>query len=340
MTASYRALGDAAIHPNACMGFSARQLGAERVWGASAADVVPQPLDEDAPIEWSPIWSLTRGEHRYLPTSYLYFSYPIRPETFFAWADSNGNAAGNTLEEAILQGFMELVERDAVAIWWYNRLRRPGLDLASFDEPYLLELHDRYARLQRELWLLDLTSDLGIPTFGAFSRRIDKPAEDIIFGFGAHLDPKIAALRAVTEMNQFLPAVLPIQADGSGDYAMYDPNCRQWWQSATIENQPYLAPDPLAPVTSARAIPQAWTADVAEDVRLCQRLVEARGLEMLVLDQTRPDIGLPVAKVIVPGLRHFWPRLGSGRLYDVPVEMGWRDRPLTEDELNPLAMFL
>jgi ribosomal protein S12 methylthiotransferase accessory factor len=59
-----------------------------------------------------------------------------------------------------------------------------------------------------------------------------------------------------------------------------------------------------------------------------------------VLDQTRPDIGLPVAKVIVPGMRHFWARLGPGRLFDVPVEMGWLPAPLREDDLNPVAMFI
>ena len=67
---------------------------------------------------------------------------------------------------------------------------------------------------------------------------------------------------------------------------------------------------------------------------------EARGLEMLVLDQTRPDIGLPVAKVIVPGLRHFWARFAPGRLYDVPVELGWIAKPTPEDQLNPIAMFV
>jgi ribosomal protein S12 methylthiotransferase accessory factor len=63
--------------------------------------------------------------------------------------------------------------------------------------------------------------------------------------------------------------------------------------------------------------------------------LERRGLELIVLDQTRPDIGLPVVKAVVPGLRHFWPRLGPGRLYDVPVELGWLTAPLDEDELNP-----
>jgi YcaO cyclodehydratase, ATP-ad Mg2+-binding len=62
----------------------------------------------------------------------------------------------------------------------------------------------------------------------------------------------------------------------------------------------------------------------------------AAGLDFLVLDQTRPDIQAPVARVIVPGLRHFHPRFASGRLYDVPVKLGLRKRPLREAELNPL----
>jgi oxazoline/thiazoline synthase len=61
---------------------------------------------------------------------------------------------------------------------------------------------------------------------------------------------------------------------------------------------------------------------------------------MLVLDQTRPDIGMPVVKVVVPGLRHFWARFAPGRLYEVPASLGWLPRPLTEEELNPIPMFV
>ncbi len=63
-------------------------------------------------------------------------------------------------------------------------------------------------------------------------------------------------------------------------------------------------------------------------------------MEMLVLDQTRPDIGLRVAKVIVPGMRHMWKRFGAGRLYDAPVKMGWLKEPLTEEQLNPFPMWM
>jgi len=61
---------------------------------------------------------------------------------------------------------------------------------------------------------------------------------------------------------------------------------------------------------------------------------------MLVLDQTRPDIGFPVVKVVVPGLRHFRPRFGPGRLFDASVTMRWLDRARKEDELNPVPFFL
>ena len=59
----------------------------------------------------------------------------------FARADSNGCAAGSVLEEAVLQGLLELIERDAVALWWYNRLRRPAVDLESADDRIRLGAH-------------------------------------------------------------------------------------------------------------------------------------------------------------------------------------------------------
>jgi ribosomal protein S12 methylthiotransferase accessory factor len=58
-------------------------------------------------------------------------------------------------------------------------------------------------------------------------------------------------------------------------------------------------------------------------------------MELLVLDQTRPDVGLPVVKVVVAGMRPFWGRFAPGRLYTVPVELGWLDGPTPEEDLNP-----
>jgi ribosomal protein S12 methylthiotransferase accessory factor len=147
-------------------------------------------------------------------------------------------------------------------------------------------------------------------------------------------------MRAVTEMSQML-SHLPHEPawNGSADTAT-DRETLHWLRTATVANQPYLLPDTAVPPRGAAADPRSWAEDVTEDIRACQALVERQGMEMLVLDQTRPEIGLPVAKVIVPGLRHFWARFAPGRLYDVPVRLGWLSRSISEEELNPIPMFL
>ena len=338
---NYLKLGDRAIHPNACMHFSQAQYDSRGTWNAQCADLfqkVPHPFDEAREIEWTPIWSLTQQEFKYLPTAYCYFGY--RESTYpECWANTNGCAAGNTLEEAILQGFLELVERDSVALWWYNRLQKPRVDLESFDEPYFLDITNYYQSIGRELWVIDLTGDLNIPTFAAISRRQDREVEDVIFGFGAHFDPKLAIQRALTEISQVLPAVLRANADGTTQYAVSaESHMLNWWKTATVENQPYLDPDRDATPKCKSDYEIVWHEDLLEDIKYCQQLVEKKGMEMLVLDQTRPDIGLKVVKVVVPGLRHFWKRLGAGRLYDVPVQMGWLEKPLREEEMNPIPL--
>jgi ribosomal protein S12 methylthiotransferase accessory factor len=340
---SYQELGDRAIHPNACMQFSQAQYDHRKTWNAQRTDLfqkVPEPFDVEREIEWTPLWSLSQQTFKYLPTAYCYAGYPkpINPD---CWADTNGSAAGNTLEEAILHGFFELVERDSVALWWYNRLHKPRVNLESFDEPYFQAINDYYQSIGREFWVIDLTADLNIPTFAAISRRCDREIEDIILGFGTHFDPKLAIQRALTEISQVLPAVLSANPDGTTRYAISaEPQMLQWWQTATVENQPYLVPDACVPPKGHSDYTVIWHEDFLEDIKYCQQLVEEKRMEILVLDQTRPDIGLKVVKVVVPGLRHFWKRLAAGRLYDVPVKMGWLEKSLTEEELNPIPLWM
>jgi ribosomal protein S12 methylthiotransferase accessory factor len=333
-------LAGAAVAPNDCLLFSERQYRERDAWNAGdARDFVPLPFDPQAELEWTPVWSLTHRKPRYLPTAYCYFAYPLHNDPLFCESSSNGNAAGNTLEEAILQGFFELVERDSVALWWYNRVRGPGVDLDSFAEPYLDELREFLRHHHRDLWVLELTSDLEVPVFVAASRRTDGGAEQILFGFGAHLDARVALLRAVTEMNQMLARALTESTNAPPETQLEDRITLDWLRNATVVNQPYLVPRD-SPPRKASEYPPCRTDDLKDDVLACQALVERHGMEMLVLDQTRPEIGLPVAKVIVPGLRHFWPRFGPGRLYDVPVKLGWLRQPLAEEQLNPIPMFL
>ena len=340
ITASLAELGEDAIHPNDCMLYSDRQYVEREAWNAPriAFQMVPERLDPAESLEWTPVWSLTEQRHKYLPTSMLFFGHRAA-ERRVAWADSNGNAAGTSLEDAVLQGFYELVERDGVAIWWYNRLRRRGIDLDAMADPWVDQLRREHAALNREVWALELTTGLGVPVVAAVSRRVDKPAEDILFAFGAHHDARLAVQRALAELNQFLPAVAFSTADGRG-YQSAGPELLRWWKGATIAEHPYLLPDADLPAQHVDRMHRPAPEDLGEHVEQCRQLVERAGMEMLVLDMTRPDIGLPVVMVIVPGMRHFWARFATGRLYTEPVRAGHLAQPVAESHLNPVAMFV
>jgi bacteriocin biosynthesis cyclodehydratase domain-containing protein len=339
-----------AIHPNECMLFSERQLSKTHDFPTAAkpgrrtvvlppgARRIPAPFDPDAEIDWTPVWSLTHARVRYLPTAYCYYGAAHRPGAAFATADSNGCAAGNVIEEAILQGFLELVERDGVAIWWYNRLIRPRVDVRLWKDSALDGVMDRFAEMGCEIWVLDVTNDLGIPTFAALACNAGSPRTQVLLGFGAHLDAQIALRRAVTELVQSLPAV---RGGASLSSSLDDPRAAalDWWATATVEDHPYLAPSPDARARTPADYPHRAGTDLLDAVDHCVETARGCGLETLVLDQTRPDVGLAVVKVFVPGLRHFWPRFAEGRLYDIPVNLGWRTHVLEENQLNPVPIY-
>ena len=288
----------------------------------------PPPFDPAAKIEWTPVWSLRDQRFKYLPTGMLYFFHTDAFDSHMH-ADSNGCAAGNTLEEAIVQGFLELVERDSYAIWWYNRSQRTELDF----EPVR-----RFLRPRSE----NPTCRNRTPAVGArhhhrsrhselcgdVARDANTGQEFVEYGSGSHFDPRIALLRTLTEVNQFLSLGLlgvrdagQASNDGAGPFR--------------LQEHPYLIPDGK-PAIRPDFDMKFGSLDTRAQALACVDIVKRAGLDFLVLDQTRPDIETPVARVIVPGLRHFYRRFAPGRLYDVPVKLGLRDKPILESELNPL----
>jgi ribosomal protein S12 methylthiotransferase accessory factor len=327
---SQRELAPLAIDPRELLLFSERQyaqgtpqLARSRLLATPRSQVVPRAFDASQAIDWTPAWSLTQQARKLVPFTYVFAGAPqLEVERVCAW-DSNGCAAGNCLEEAILQGIFELVERDATAIWWYNRISRPGIALESFDQPYFLQVREHYAQAGHELWLLDLTHDLGIPVVIALASEM--AGERYAAGLGCHLDLGMAVQRALTELHQ-----------------VFDPEHRHdpLFTRSEIGDESFLRPLQGAPVHTAASHPNPCSDDLRDDLELCSSRLRAAGLELLVVDYSRPDVALTTVKVMVPGLRHFWPRFAPGRLYDVPVRLGWLPRPWVEAELNPMPLLM
>jgi oxazoline/thiazoline synthase len=325
-----------AVHPNDLLLFSDTQYRNRNKVNSDGNPLhfIPRRFDPRQKIDWTPVWSLTHAIVKYVPTSFCYFDYPQKQQETFCLADSNGNAAGNTIEEAILHGFLELIERDAVAIWWYNRLKRPAVDLASFGEPYFDEMKTFYRSIDREFWVLDLTTDLNIPVFAAINRRTNSNKEEIAFGFGAHLDAKIAITRAMTEMPQLM------RQPWDDEENSLDSHAEQWWSTAAVARHRYLSPDSSQQAKSFLDYSPVISDDLLHLISFCVKIASSSGMEVLVLDQTRPDVGMPVVKVMVPGLRHFWARFAPGRLYDIPFQQGWIKKRKPESALNKIHLFV
>ena len=316
--ASVAALGSEAIHPDELQLFGrAQRASGGRNSGRHSA---PPPLDGRTEIMWTPAWSLTHECRRYLPLAYCYSDVPAECMAYCR-PSSNGTAAGTCLEEAILQGLLELVERDAVAMWWYGRIRRPAARISSTLAPYFDELRAEYAALGWRIWTLDLTHDLGLPVVTAVAAH--ERSERFALGFGCHPEADLAVSRALTELNQ-----------------VFDPErmASSPWDGMEASKLACLHPD--ASASPVRPAPGLTSLDLRDHIMTWVGRLSERGLETIVIDKTRPDLELSVAQVVVPGLRHVWPRLGPGRLYTVPVELGWLAEPLREDQLNPLPLLV
>jgi len=309
--------------PSVLAPYSEQQLAAFEAGGDPRKPAIHAmlPANPDAVLDWTPVWSLTRGEPCFVPFTWCHANTPYDNDPrcrFF----HNGGAAGTCLEEAILQGWLELVERDAIAIWWYNRLRRPALSIESLPDEFARQLATTVS-VDSDYWVLDVTHDFGVPVCVAVSRRRD--TGKFCLGFGCHLDSDLAIRRALTELCQ----VLEIRNQHSAPFD-FD----------AIVPESHLFPDPGRPLVTRYTDQAKPTPDIADDVRTCVSRARDLGLEVLVLDYSRPDLPLRTAKVIMPGTCHIFPYRRAARLYDVPVRMGWRSEPLHEAELNPLELLI
>ncbi|MFI2754779.1 TOMM precursor leader peptide-binding protein [Cellulomonas sp. P22] len=322
-TATLASLGHDGLDPAEWLLFAPGQV--------SESGPVPRRLDPDEVVDLLPLTSITSGRTRWAPASTLLFGHPGPHDV--GTPDSNGCAAAATWSEAVLHGLLELVERDAASLWWYPRAHRPAVDPQVLDARTRAATDARLQAVGRRWWLLDLTHDLGVPVVAAVSARTapegSGEGEAVVLGLGAHLDVARAARRALGELDQMLALGPDTDPDA------HPPVAREFWATARTSTHSYLHPDPDAVRCPARVAPSG---DAATDVRALVDVLAAHRVEVLVHDASRPETGVPVARVLAPGLRHLDRRLAPGRLHDVPARLGWVEPG--PRELNPVWLFV
>jgi ribosomal protein S12 methylthiotransferase accessory factor len=301
------------------------------------------------PIHWAKGKSLITGETRFVPAALVYIPYVPRTgngtSDLLALAVSSGQACHTDPVRALLTGLYEVVERDAFMIMWLRSLQMPRVDFMS--DPSLRRIYERYfSGCGLTFHIFDITLDIAIPTMLCIVEG--NAARGPFIGVGA------ATRRSERE------AIVKALKEGAQDMV---------WARDLIRRKPDWRPDPdfmnvrnfedhvrlfcepemkrhvdfLLDSTAMRPVREVDAVeDPARDLAWSLDAVRARGLDAVVVDTTTRDVsaaGFSVPKVFVPGTVplsavHGLPCVGSRRLFDVPIEIGYQG-PL-EDRLNPI----
>jgi ribosomal protein S12 methylthiotransferase accessory factor len=257
--------------------------------------ILPAGADPSRPLPWVKGYDLMGEEEVLVPAHAVFHPVPADYPRLFR-TNTNGLASGNTREEAVFHALMEIVERDAWSL--VETTRNTGPTVVNTDEGLPGELLKKFSDAEVEVRIKNITSDLGIPTFAAVSDdlRLRDPAL-LTIGMGTHTNARIALLRALTEVAQSrLTQIHGAREDTTvADFRRrmgYDRTRRmnRYWFDGDVE-------------VDFRTIPSCDTDDFLTDIRYALGVLKDAGFaHAIVVDLTRPEIGVPVVRVIVPGL--------------------------------------
>jgi ribosomal protein S12 methylthiotransferase accessory factor len=253
-------------------------------------------------LSWYRTTRLSDGDDVWLPADICLRRPPAQRDFAPPFPLSIGSAAGSSRDAAALHGLLELIERDAASLWWRGgqlpRSIPPQHEAAVVVEGLLRQLR-RGASVQRRTWLLDITTDIGVPCVAAVSCRPD--GSGFAFGLAARPALEAAARSAIVEMCQFelADAVVIAKQSERGDDAL-NAQDRTHLQRAAINADQCRLLHPVAeyaahlPLRATEASVMFWL--------IVQRL-EKMGIETFFLDLTRQRFAVPVVRVIAPGLQ-------------------------------------
>lgn len=332
--ASWEQLGEDALHPEELPLFTKEQ---HEQW-----QFPYRPFTQQSKIRWVQSHSLTTDRSKWVPAAIVWDSY--KPQSLdedpICFGLMTGSAAGVTKEQAMIGGLLEIIERDAFMIMWYNSLSLPRLDIRNHpvSEPFRSLLDES----RFELNVVDTTSDLGVPSaFGVLKTQDGK----LSIGGSARLSMEDAVRKTLMEISQLfignksqiyaksLPSLLPHQIT---DYGLRLPYYEQPFAHEELAFT--TASDKLHPILDSQRAKGSET----ERLNYLVRQLANRGLEALCVDITTDDareLGLHVVKMIVPGSVQL-PRsenerlITSKRIYETPVKLGLRSEAISLEDIN------
>lgn len=262
---------------------------------------------QDLPLDWLAGEDLLTEETVYIPRGYLCLDTTkfYRDRELFHTC-SNGLASGNSLVEAITHGLYEVIERDCK--WRWHRLSQQEqlntlVDNQTIESSLLQSFIRQYEQAEVDVFIWDMTTEIGIP---AYSCIIQEQANlcrslGLFKGSGCHSSKVIALSRAITEAAQSRLTIIAGSRDDVFPSQYVDSQA-----DAQIPLAETLAQHTQSKKVNFRHATELKPTDSFEGdlLQVSQRLKQWGFNRIIVFNHTKPEFGVPVAHVVVPGMRH------------------------------------
>jgi len=256
---------------------------------------------EEVRIPWVKGYDLIQDEEIYVPANAVFHPLPSRYDGVRLFrTNTNGLAAGNEKEEAIFHGLAEVIERDA---WSLAEITRNTGAVVKIQEGEIRALLDKFSDADVSVLIRDITSDVGVPTFVAVSDdlMLRDPAL-LTIGMGTHTDARVAIMRALTEVAQSRLTQIHGAREDTATADMRRIMGYEWMQK---RNEHWFATSEEKDFESVKSF-SLDSDDFLKDIKYTVERLRGAGLErVIVVDLTREEIGMPVVRVIVPGLEMY-----------------------------------
>ena len=250
-------------------------------------------------LEWNICHDLISDNDYYVPSNAIYHPYDLDDNTCqkLFKSNTNGLASGNSLEEAILHGMFEVIERDAWSIFELTHKNSSQIDLDSIESDVVNEALSKFSENEINIKLMDLTADINIPTVAASADdTLLKDAGLLTLGIGTHLDPEVAILRALTEVAQSRAT----QIHGAREDTVRADFARTaGYERMKRINKHYFEEEDEK--ICLNDIVNRSTDSITKDIDIVLDELKANEIEhVLYYDLTRPELNVNVVRVIIP----------------------------------------
>ena len=254
------------------------------------------------PLLWIEGSDLMGGGPVWVPYELVSANYtePLPAGSGCFLAHTNGLASGNHPLEAICHGLCEVVERDASTLWRLSSSRpdRRAIDPRTVTDPACLWVLDRLRAADVDVRIWDTTSDVGVASFCCLVTDQSGAFADPEYGNGCHPAREVALLRALTEAAQARTTYI----SGTRDDFPVD----AWDEDYRRRRRGALGRDLDAaslPGASFESVPTFSAPSLDGDLAWLLERLRAVGIgQVIAVDLGKAAIGLPVVRVVVPGL--------------------------------------